>query len=191
MRFAQAFNQLVYTLFYPGVLGSMIFNLADPLRDISIVWFCTLLVGACFIVDYLYLTLHLLPNGRASTIWQPVGDLLIAISFCFSYFLIARADVLDFGAPEQDRAILLALVFLFLSQALILIYDVALKKFKTMLDIVQATGPAIGIAALILVPDMVAPFHIYLWSAIWVLIVYTYRLIRIGLAEYREAQVNA
>ena len=98
-------DDVVYTLIYPGVIGSMVFDLLDPLRysesspdsllpDHLADW--SLLLGrlfllCSFVVDYIHLRVILRPVAKTRT--DHLLDLGIAATFCFAYFALGRASV--------------------------------------------------------------------------------------------------
>lgn len=81
----------MYRLFYPGVLGSMIFDIADPLRPFQLARIGLLSIAIAFIVDFLHMTVDL--NAEESDEAKPFLDGAIAFSF------VSRISPL----PESQR----------------------------------------------------------------------------------------
>ena len=153
MQFDQALSKLAYQLIYPGVLGSMIFDLADPFRGVSMIWGCSLLIALCFVVDYLHLTLNLCPDGRATHWLQPIGDIVIALLFCLSYFAIARTAVSDFPADQILLSAQVCLALLLSAHVLIVVYDFFMQKLRGLLDFAPMIASAGGLSVLVLHPE--------------------------------------
>lgn len=176
-----AFSRLAYQLIYPGVLGSMLFDLADPFRDPSLIWLCTLLIALCFIVDYLHLTLNLLPEGSAPHSFQPFMDIIIALLFCVSYFAIARAATPDVNSPPQTLNVIIALFLLMIAHALIIIYDLLVDQIKGFIDFVPLICSTTGVVLIISISTPKTLF--WLTSIILgvILITYIIRIINIDL----------
>nr|WP_321441763.1 hypothetical protein [uncultured Hyphomonas sp.] len=186
LDFERAFSQLTYQLLYPGVLGSMIFNLVDPLRGFSPAWLCSIIICMCFVLDYLYLTLHLLPSGKAPNVAQAASDLVISLLFCCSYFAIARTSA-EFVSEEMILASAkLSLGFLLSAQSVIFMYDVVFKKSKRFIDFFHLMGSFSGLVFLLAFGDRFGVYRVVVLSASFVLVVYSIRLATLKVQESRK-----
>ncbi|HBE71389.1 MAG TPA: hypothetical protein DDW52_24850 [Planctomycetaceae bacterium] len=87
----RVWSGFAYDLLYPGVLGSMIFDLLDPLRLASPLQLALLAIAVTFAVDYLHLRFNLgIPSAEGrETNSRPTIDIMIASLFCLGYFTIA------------------------------------------------------------------------------------------------------
>mgnify|MGYP001195302244 CR=1 FL=1 len=124
MELKRAFNQLAYQLIYPAVLGSIIFDLADPLREFSETRFVGFIIGFYFIIDYLHMTINLCDNNESEHKYGGLIDIIIAFLFCFSYFSLARTTT---GTPDLtsiNTYYLYTLIFISLAQILIILYEI-------------------------------------------------------------------
>lgn len=125
-------HNLVYRLIYPGILGSMIFDFADPLRDRNIATMGLFCIILSYMFDYLHLN-HDLNRGKIQSKhlkWLFLfGDFIIALLFCVAYFSLSqitskkvcRADYLDYCV--------MALAFLQINYLFIYLYDVLYKSY--------------------------------------------------------------
>ena len=84
---AKAFQLLVYDLLYPGVLGSMIFDLFDPVRAPTETTASLLIIAIIFALDYLHMRFNI--EATHSHNARPLIDAMIAFAFCFGYFALA------------------------------------------------------------------------------------------------------
>ncbi|MBO1255389.1 hypothetical protein J3L16_06795 [Alteromonas sp. 5E99-2] len=123
----RAFNQLAYQLIYPAVLGSIIFDLADPFRVMSEVRLTGFLIGLCFVVDYLHMTLNLCKDGSSPYKYGAAIDIVIAFLFCLSYFSLSRTTVPEFDDNLLKTYFAYSLGYIFFAQLLILLYEAPLK----------------------------------------------------------------
>lgn len=105
----------MYRLFYPGVLGSMIFDIAEPLRPFQLARIGLLSIAIAFIVDSLHMTVDL--NAEESDEAKPFLDGAIAFSFCFAYFALTRVTALS--ADESRFPFYCGLSLLLLALALL------------------------------------------------------------------------
>jgi hypothetical protein len=108
-------KDLVYSLVYPGILGSMIFDIVDPLRDPNLVRLSLGMIVGIFVIDYW----HMKNNLRRFHSSYPlvVCDLLIAGCFAASYYALTKITGKDFpaaGIPNNCRAGLLWLLAAFI-----------------------------------------------------------------------------
>ena len=167
----------------------MLFDLADPFRDPSLVWLCTLLVTLCFIVDYLHLSLNLLPDGRAEHAFQPFLDILIALLFCVSYFCLARINELpneQTGNIVKDNAVLNATASLFLiliAQALILIYDSLLEEVDGLIDYLPIIFSLLGTVMMVSIGNDDNVFWLTAIFILSILFSYIFRIVHIDLRK--------
>jgi hypothetical protein len=113
----------VYSLFYPGVLGSMIFDILDPMRGSQPERLVPLvLFGGAFVADYFHLTFILSAEKRErERALRPFLDALIAGSFCMGYFGLTRLVSPERPAPPIAPA--LTLVAVTTAYALIFSYE--------------------------------------------------------------------
>lgn len=142
----KAYSLLAYQLIYPGVLGSMIFDLADPFRDFSWIWLCSVVIALCFVVDYLHLTLNLCADGTSPLKHGPWMDALIAILFCISYFSLSHAST-DRNI-DLEKHVLTSIGVMTFVQILIVIYDYLHFKRTSIIDYVPVAICILGFIAL-------------------------------------------
>src|SRR4030042_3495461 len=88
-------RSLVYDLFYPGVLGSMIFDIFDPLRPGKIYKIPLFVIAITFMTDFFHMTNNLKAQTNQNSkplinILKKSTDAIIAAMFCLSYFFYAK-----------------------------------------------------------------------------------------------------
>ena len=139
-------KRIIYRMLYPGVLGSMIFDLLDPVRDFTLFLFPRLALALIFVIDYHHMTvgLDVEKNDNAN----PGLDLLIAILFCSSYFFLAHID-----KAEQNSCFrcMMSLIFLTFAFLLIFLYEVRFVKFVKRVDMLRLMPTFICIPGVVLV----------------------------------------
>ena len=121
---------IVYRLLYPGVLGSMIFDLLDPLRIVSVAKIPLLFIGLTFVVDFYHMTINLdAENKKNANRWLAWLDALISILFCFAYFVLAPIT-----KRESERVFptyvycLFSLILLAVTHLIIVLYEVGFSR---------------------------------------------------------------
>jgi len=90
----KAWDDAVYTLLYPGILGSMIFNATEFFRGAQpFDWFhiAQVLIVVLFGLDYLHMYADLRPTPPASRCWVIV-DGLIPVLFGIASWSMGRKD---------------------------------------------------------------------------------------------------
>lgn len=171
----KVYSHLAYQLIYPGVLGSMIFDLADPFRDFSLIWVISLLISVCFVVDYLHMNLNLCEDGTAPHKFGPFVDIIIAFLFCISYFSLSHAGVQDKVAVPIDSYIN-CLLFLSIAHLLIILYEVPITKtVPRTIDMIPILPPILGGIFLKFPIGNIDPIHTVLVSVAAMLIFYCIR----------------
>lgn len=174
----KAYSQLAYQLIYPGVLGSMVFDLADPFRDFTVTWFCSLLIACCFVIDYLHMTLNLCQDGTAPHKFGPVLDIVIAILFCLSYFSLSRITVPDFHSEQTLYYVGLCLGFLWMAHALIMIYEMPIKGMPSLLDSTPICLSSMGVGILFWAGSAENAVNIAFVTSLIILVTYTLRVFK-------------
>jgi hypothetical protein len=87
----QGFVKLIYDLFYPGVLGSMIFDILDPLRPGWDIRIPLIAIAFAFISDYYHMMNNLKTKEKNNPkLLMLLADLAIAFLLCRSYFFYAH-----------------------------------------------------------------------------------------------------
>lgn len=125
---ASAWDDLVYSLFYPSILGSVIFDYADPMRfsleNTDRLFLLSALLA--FVIDYW----HMKNNIRAhdgSTFGFRFIDICVTILFLVSYYTFSHALTKDqdtkLFTPGYDGLLLRGLILITVALGLVLIYD--------------------------------------------------------------------
>jgi len=107
-------DDVVYKLLYPGIIGSMFFDLLDPLRysktllpsslDDKAIFIARFAVLLIFVFDYVHLRSLRKILGK-STIKNHIHDLSIAVMYSFGYFALGRASVEVLGDADRTSNI--------------------------------------------------------------------------------------
>ena len=105
-KLSDQLHGFVYSLFYPGVLGSMIFDLFDPLREESYTQIALFSIAGLFAVDYIHLRYNICvhPENKENSDSRPLIDAAIALFFCFGYFALSATTSNTF--PVSDKKLL-------------------------------------------------------------------------------------
>ncbi len=179
MEIKQAFNQLAYQLIYPAVLGSIIFDLADPFRVMTEVRVVGFFICLCFIVDYLHMTLNLCKDGTSPYKYGAAIDILIALLFCLSYFSLSRTTIPDFDENYLKTYLLYSLGYISLAHLVILLYEVPMNKIRN-INIYEYIPLGISCTGLFVLfySSKQNAIHIVFISLLAILITYTYRVIK-------------
>jgi len=181
VKIEKAYSQLAYQLIYPGVLGSMIFDIADPMRSFTTVTFISVLIALCFVVDYLHMTLNLCEDGVPSHKAAPFIDICIAFLFCFSYFSLSKTGI-DNSSGGTVEAFLRCLGFLLLGQAFIIFYELMINSWSfgrlDKLDVVVFIVILLGIISVYLNTSSFESVHIVLGTISMMTLMYLYRTFR-------------
>jgi hypothetical protein len=187
METKKAFNQLAYQLIYPAVLGSIIFDLADPFRHFSQLRVIGFLICLCFIIDYLHMTLNLCKDGTSPLKYGAVMDIVIAIFFCLSYFSISKATIPDVQPLELEKYLQYSLGYIAVAQILIIIYEIPLKKGSSIskVDYMPLCISGIGLSAIFFIPVNLS-IHIVTITIFFIFISYTYRVIETSRQPKRD-----
>jgi len=179
MKLKQAFNQLAYQLIYPAVLGSIIFDLADPFRAMTEVRIVGFFICLCFIVDYLHMTLNLCKDGVSPHKYGAAVDILIALLFCLSYFSLSRTTVPDFDESLLKTYLLYSLGYIFLANLVILIYEMPMKEEMNfnIIEYIPLIVSGSGLVVLFYSP-LEDSLHVLFASLLIIFVTYTYRVIK-------------
>ena len=134
---ASAWDDLVYNMFYPSILGSVVFDYVDPLRfslwNIDRLFLLPALLS--FVVDYWHMKNDILANEGSKLGFRVLDkpgfrvlDVVITLFFLFSYYTFSYALTKEqaTGSLPPDYAGLLARGFILsaLALCLVLCYDV-------------------------------------------------------------------
>lgn len=119
-----AWESYVYNMFYPGILGSMLFDLFKILDNITLLnwsWSAELLIAFVYSIDYFHLYRDLRPYLKHSTLFTFI-DFSIALLFGVMYWLMSF------------NKIVLSFFFIKLTMLLMLVYpcpeNLRPKKYK-------------------------------------------------------------
>jgi len=107
----QNLGKFTYDLLYPGVLGSMLFDLFDPLRMSTPTKFALLFIGLLFVADYLHLRFNLKAD-HAEEDSRPFIDAIIAIAYCFGYFALSATTNEEFDRSRYQTYEIASLIFI-------------------------------------------------------------------------------
>lgn len=148
---SQRWTDFVYRLVYPGILGSMIFDIADPLRSWSIAKSSPLFIFFAFAIDYWHMHGNLEADDKSKG--SPILDLVIALCFSFAYFILARTTKIgaDVDAALFPLYCKLGLAVLAAAYVVIFVYEIDGKPFLAMdaMRLVPSVMSGIGIVVLL------------------------------------------
>jgi hypothetical protein len=100
----EGWKELAYSLFYPGVLGSMIFDVLDPLRSRSWTMLALICIALAFATDFLHMVVDLEARKKETSKWWL--DVIIAGIFCGSYFFLAHTTkALETGVEGSKQPV--------------------------------------------------------------------------------------
>ena len=122
LRHVKPFRKLVYNLLYPGVLGSMLFDLFDPVRLPSLTQVSLVLIAVLFMLDYLHMQFNLGADKSRNS--RPLIDALIAIAYCFGYFTLSATTDEQFKSEHIGIYEAVSISFVFLALILALYYQI-------------------------------------------------------------------
>jgi len=91
---SEAWKEFIYTLLYPGILGSMIYDVSELLRGTrTLDWFDStrFLIVILYIVDYMHMSFDLCPNIKKRNKWFIV-DALLPLLFGIIYWSMTREN---------------------------------------------------------------------------------------------------
>jgi hypothetical protein len=113
----------IYSLLYPGVLGSMIFDILDPMRPWVEIKIALIAIAVMFSMDFLHMKVDLKHKHNNGVLL--LTDALIAILFSIAYFLLAQTTVYEsrICSPTCTQC-LLSLAFLAVTHLCIVFYEV-------------------------------------------------------------------
>jgi hypothetical protein len=191
MKLKQAFNQLAYQLIYPAVLGSIIFDLADPFRVMSEARIVGFLICLCFVVDYLHMTLNLCKDGASPHKYGAAIDILIALLFCLSYFSLSRTTVPEFDPDLLKTYLLYSLGYIFLTHLVILIYEMPMKGAINF-NVIEYIPLSVSFSGLILLfyRPIEDSLHILFVSLLIILVAYTYKVVKPSYDSNKEGHLD-
>jgi hypothetical protein len=154
----EKWRDLVYNLVYPGILGSMLFDIADPLRDYHPARWGLYFIVLLFVTDYWHLKHHL------SNVIVHAGliilDFAIVIGFAFSYFALTKVTAKDINPTDVLNYSLLSQCGLIGTFTFILAHDLlGQPKFRKadLLKVIPILVWAAGIAIICLATSEVIP----------------------------------
>jgi hypothetical protein len=172
----KGWRRFAYGLFYPGVLGSMIFDLGDPLRSLpfknsieKLQYLGLIAIVLSFCIDYFHLNVDLpsktilkeelsIPRAYiklSSSSYKICIDILIAFFFAVSYFAIARVTRLysdDESIFKIFTSCMVGFSALGASYSLIFLYEICFDSLKHFTAWVRLSPLFPLIAAIILLP---------------------------------------
>jgi hypothetical protein len=146
------YHKVVYGLLYPGVLGSMLFDIFDPVRINQGSRWMLAPIGLAFIADFWHLNANL--EGRLkSTRARQTADLLIATGFTLGYFimsyLVTEKTNYQNGSTYLPESAWLCVAGLSLLSAVhlgIALYEIYLKIDFPRLKVVNVLPTAVCVA---------------------------------------------
>ena len=120
----EGWANLVYDLGYPGLLGSMLFDIVDPLRHLPFAGLGLAGIIFAYMIDYMHMTVDLKSPDEKRPL-QIILDASIAIFFCLAYFFLTRVtvSVKDIPVSEYPWWCRWALVFLGGAYLIIFMYE--------------------------------------------------------------------
>jgi hypothetical protein len=126
-NYLRGWKKLVYDLWYPGVLGSMIFDSLDPLRHWSVEKIGPGFIALAFVADFFYMKMDL-KTEKKHEVRYVVYDAIVATCFCLAYFMLAGTTVSDRkSVPPSPACCGSSLAFLADAYLLILLYDLRVQ----------------------------------------------------------------
>ena len=152
----EGWKLFIYKLLYPGIVGSMIFDMLDPLRPIPdmvidphIIW-GTRVIAAAFVADFFHMVVDLKAETSKRTF--PCLDAAIAITFCLAYFWLTKLTAPpDKAGPRPSFTCGSSLMFLGMAFFLIYKYERLWKKRFDCHDLVRLISLVICGAGLVTV----------------------------------------
>jgi len=164
---ANGWDDLVYSLFYPSILGSIIFDYVDPIRfgDIDRLFLFPVLLA--FVIDYW----HMKNNDHAhegSTWGFRFIDIGITLLFLVSYYTFSRAftkTIPNNAYPPQYISLLLrGIVLIFIALGCVIFYDWCRFGRSVLLRVcVSAFVLVIAFIVVFIAHGRVAPNNIPIW----------------------------
>jgi hypothetical protein len=124
----EVWRGLTYSLLYLGILGSMLFDIFDPLRPRSLTQIALIAIGLTYVFDYLHLRFNLRADDDECVHARPKLDLLIATLFCFSYFTLSETTSRDYDSQFFALHAFVSLAMLCVAVALAALYEVELSQ---------------------------------------------------------------
>jgi hypothetical protein len=134
-------EKFIYSLAYPGILGSIIFDIADPLRDLSApgktsARAASVAVFIAFSIDWWHMTNNL--KGIAKKPIFIALDFFMLICFGWSYYANAQITGDKFNLSQVPRNCILSMVMLMLAFFGVIVFEKLARDKLSKLEICLA-----------------------------------------------------
>ncbi len=165
---ANGWDDLVYSLFYPSILGSIIFDYVDPIRFGDTDRLFLLPVLLAFVIDYW----HMKNNDHAhegSTWGFRFIDIGITLLFLVSYYTFSHAfsktpPNYDAYPPQQMSLLLRGIVLIVIALGFVIFYDLCRFGRSVLLRVCVSTLVlSIAFVVVLIAHGKVAPVDISIW----------------------------
>lgn len=176
------FFTLAYKLIYPGILGSMIFDILDPLRENPFYDGCNIFwtffgpdrrAQICLIFIFMLDFVHLFSDLRkiSDKLYKgfnflPIFDITIALFFCISYFSLAQVRG-DNPILKLSTLCIVSLTFLSLAFLCIYLYERHFTKDKTLPNVILIAPLGCSLAGIVCIMiNECNPIYVTMWANI-------------------------
>ena len=149
LRDKETWKGLVYRLLYPGILGSMVFDLADPVRiQLQLAKLGLLFITCGFVIDFLHMTVNLKAE-RTTAKSHPALDTAIAFAFAVGYFALAKVTDERVSIAAYRDYCAMSLSALCVAYGLVFVYELWDRSGPAMTRLLPFVFSFLGLATIV------------------------------------------